>query len=123
MPDMNIAWTHCRNICSLVTTPTRGWGKQNLPASGEITIGDDIERIRFLKNTEYSHLSETADAGKNSLKIWYEMSGVCSRIDSAYGTHFLTELHNIQSEEVMGSQTKRKLAACKGKYISFCLAF
>ena len=111
--------SHFRNICPLVKRPTNGWGIKYLPASIEMTPGDDVERIRLLKNTEYSHLSDTADAGKNSLKIWNEMNGVCVRVDRKYRTKFLSDLHHIQSEEVMGSQTKRKLVACEGMYDIF----
>lgn len=35
---------------NLVPYPTKGWGNQTPPAETEITVGDDIERIRRIRN-------------------------------------------------------------------------
>ena len=40
-----------------------------MPAQVDVSIGDDIERIRLLRNDEYGHVADTADAGRNSCKI------------------------------------------------------
>ena len=97
-----------------------------MPAQVDFSIGDDIERIRLLRNDEYGHVADTADAGRNSCKIWTEMTGVCSRMDALYSTNFLTALQTIQSAE-MDSEAKRKydaqiahkdskIQACKRKF-------
>ena len=78
-----------------------------MPAQLDITVGDDIERIRLLRNDEYGHVADTAGAGRNSCKIWTEMKGVCSRMDALYSTNFLVALQTIKSAE-MDSKAKRK---------------
>ncbi|XP_062586672.1 uncharacterized protein LOC134248277 [Saccostrea cucullata] len=54
--DISLTYTLIRNICKKIPLPTKGkWGEE--PAAGEVTVGDDIERIRSIQNGLTAHVS------------------------------------------------------------------
>ncbi|CAC5423148.1 unnamed protein product [Mytilus coruscus] len=55
--DVSLMYKIIRNL-NLVPPPTRGWDNQIHPMVSEITIGDDIERIRHRRN-EIVHRGNT----------------------------------------------------------------
>lgn len=55
--DVPLMYKIIRNL-NLVPRPTQGWDNQTPPSSTEITIGDDIERIRRIRN-EIVHRGNT----------------------------------------------------------------
>lgn len=48
--DVNLLYKLCRNL-KLVPAPTKGWSYPCDPMAHELTIGDDVERIRRMRNT------------------------------------------------------------------------
>ena len=44
--DITLLYTLLRNLCVGIPRPTNGWGKDTMPQDNEVTIGDDIERIK-----------------------------------------------------------------------------
>ena len=65
--DVTLLYTLLRNLppTSTVLRPAAGWGK--LPvAAANITLGDDIERIREKRNEVYGHVPTTDNADKVS---------------------------------------------------------
>lgn len=49
--DVSLLYKLIRNLCPSLK-PTNGWG--NVPGSADILIGDDIERLRIIRN-KYAH--------------------------------------------------------------------
>lgn len=58
----------------------KSWGG-NMPFTQEIEFGDDIERIRILRNKVYGHVSDTKVSDKECNKIFQELIGIMSRMD------------------------------------------
>lgn len=57
--DVTLLYTLIRNLHpSSLRKPTRGWGSE--PRNNDITIGDDIERLRLLRNYHYGHAGSSA---------------------------------------------------------------
>ena len=83
--DITLLYTLLRNICSNLINPatpdlpapTQGWGKDPLPS--DITLSDDIERIRILRNRVFAHLPR-AELTENEYKThWGELTDLCKR--------------------------------------------
>lgn len=51
--DVSLMYKIIRNL-NLITKPTQGWDNQTPPSATETTEGDDVERIRQMRNT-FSH--------------------------------------------------------------------
>ena len=76
--------------------PTNGWGKPVL--SSGTTVGDDVERIRVLRNEVYGHISNTADAGKISSQFWSDVKDICSRMTALLPSKsYCVDLNTIQT--------------------------
>ena len=58
--DITLLYTLLRNVCQSITPPSQNWGVSNMPSQNEITVRDDIERIRLIRNKVYGHISEVA---------------------------------------------------------------
>ena len=58
--DITLIYSLLRNLTPTSTSvcPTAGWGKQ--VSAGDMALGDDIERIRELRNTMYGHVATTS---------------------------------------------------------------
>lgn len=63
--DVTLLYFLLRNICS-INTHSENWG--NVPLSGDKSVAANIERIRLIRNEDYSHYSETtiSDADFNN---------------------------------------------------------
>jgi hypothetical protein len=83
--DITLLYTLLRNLkCIKVTAPTHGWGTSQMPGNGETTLGDDIERIRLIRNNLLGHavtpsLSELEYKETNDI-----ISDICRRMDSLF---------------------------------------
>ena len=84
-----------------VTAPSIEWGK--LPSSpSQTTTGDDIERIRDLRNTVYGHASSTGISDPDFRGYWKTIQDICSRFDSHYGvTTFTDKLKDIEKVDFL----------------------
>ncbi|XP_062573211.1 uncharacterized protein LOC134235113, partial [Saccostrea cucullata] len=77
--DITLLYTLIRNLCSNIPSPTQGWGISNMPSVGETTLGDDIERIRLIKDKLYSHVSSACVSDTEFYEYWTVMYGLCQR--------------------------------------------
>ena len=78
--DITLLYTLTRNLTK-ITAPTRGWGKvPNNPA--HTTLGDDIERIRSIRNEIYGHTATTRMLTASFNAMWIKMTVVCSRMEA-----------------------------------------
>ena len=79
--DVTLIYTLLRNLklTTNVPRPTNGWG--TLPvAAGHKTLGDDIERIRMLRNL-HGHASTTNVTDVEYERCISELKDICSRMD------------------------------------------
>ena len=82
--DITLVYSLLRNLTPTTRSvrPTAGWGK---PVSlGDAALGDDIERIRELRNTMYGHVATTSlpDSTYNHyMQVLYD---ICRRMDTVH---------------------------------------
>ncbi|XP_062599616.1 uncharacterized protein LOC134261183 [Saccostrea cucullata] len=92
--DISLTYTLIRNICSKIPKPTKGkWGEE--PAAGEVTVGDDIERIRSIRNGLTAHVSSASISQTEFDDTWTTMSDICQRLETFTGKKYLDNLNSI----------------------------
>nr|XP_034332290.1 uncharacterized protein LOC105331445 isoform X1 [Crassostrea gigas] len=82
--DVTLLYTLIRNLCaaSLNPTslnPTRGWGK--VPDSSHMRIGDDIERLRLMRN-KFAHANSAGIPDAEFQALWNDLKLVIQRIQT-----------------------------------------
>ncbi|XP_062586997.1 uncharacterized protein LOC134248599 [Saccostrea cucullata] len=93
--DFSLTYTLIRNICKMIPKPTKGkWGVQ--PAAGEVTVGDDIERIRLIRNSLTAHVSSASISQTEFDDTWTAMSDICQRLETFTGKKYLDKLNDIK---------------------------
>lgn len=74
--DITLLYKLIRNLCPSLE-PTQKWGSK--PTSNDLNVGDDIERIRDLRNTYFAH-SELAEISDDKFKdLWSDVKCVIER--------------------------------------------
>ncbi|XP_056008217.1 uncharacterized protein LOC125665478 isoform X3 [Ostrea edulis] len=96
--DITLLYTLLRNICSKIPHPTKGWGGSTLPAAGDQTVGDDIERIRLIRNSVYGHSNSASISQAEFDKNWSLIDEVCRRLQSYCGKNYMKSLKNIETQ-------------------------
>ena len=96
--DISFLYYLLRNLCSNLSNlenltnpristenlpqPSKGWDKEPLPLN--ISLSDDIERIRLLRNEAFAHIPH-AKLSKDEYDIyWGKLKDICSRCKSHY---------------------------------------
>ncbi|XP_062607008.1 uncharacterized protein LOC134268778 [Saccostrea cucullata] len=93
--DISLTYKLIRNICSKIPKPTKGkWGEE--PAAGEVRVGDDIERIRSIRNRLAAHMSSASIPQTEFDDTWSTMSDVCQRLETFTRKKYLDSLKGIQ---------------------------
>ena len=82
--DITLVYSLVRNLSPTSThvRPTAGWGKP--VSAGDTTLGDDVERIRDIRNTMYGHIATTSlpDSTYNHyMQVLYD---ICHRMDTVH---------------------------------------
>ncbi|XP_062605337.1 uncharacterized protein LOC134267135 [Saccostrea cucullata] len=93
--DITLMYTLLRNICTNIPPPTKGWGISDFPETGEVGLGDDIERIRLIRNKMYGHVSSTSISKQLFEEYWKMVSDICQRFQSRIGGSYTNDLQNI----------------------------
>ncbi|XP_062616027.1 probable serine/threonine-protein kinase pats1 [Saccostrea cucullata] len=92
--DISLTYTLIRNICSKIPKPTKGkWGEE--PAAGEVTVGDDIERIRIIRNSLTAHVRSASTSQTEFDDTWTTMSDICRRLETFTGKKYSDNLNSI----------------------------
>ncbi|XP_061170568.1 uncharacterized protein LOC133179908 [Saccostrea echinata] len=94
--DITLLYMLIRNYCSKIDKPTNDWGLKTLPAAGEITVGDDVERIRLIRNEVYGHVSSASASQDEFDENWSIISDICRRLKKCTGKSYLKELDDIK---------------------------
>ncbi|XP_062571501.1 uncharacterized protein LOC134233549 [Saccostrea cucullata] len=93
--DISLTYSLIRNICKKIPLPTKGkWGDE--PAAGEETVGDDIERIRSIRNGLTAHVSSASTSQAEFDDTWSMMSDICQRLETFTGKKYLDNLNEIK---------------------------
>ena len=98
--DLTLLYTLIRNLTlPSCVPPSRGWG--NAPSlSTQVTQGDDVERMRSLRNKVYGHATSTAIPDNVFQGYWTTAMDICARMDTYYGgTKYIDMLKNIEKIE------------------------
>lgn len=77
--DVTLLYTLIRNLCSSLK-PTQGWGKEPKPTDTQ--IGDDIERLRLLRNSSFAHAKSTRMSDVEFGVLWKNLKSVLLRIQT-----------------------------------------
>ncbi|XP_062576661.1 uncharacterized protein LOC134238559 [Saccostrea cucullata] len=95
--DISLIYMLIRNVCSKIPKPTKGkWGGNSMPAAGEIRVGDDVERIRIIRNSLTAHVSSASTPQTEFDATWSTMSDICQRLETFTGKKYLDDLNSIQ---------------------------
>ncbi|XP_052106519.1 uncharacterized protein LOC127739007 [Mytilus californianus] len=96
--DIQLSYKIIRNL-NLVTCPTRGWDHPQDPMVHELTIGDDVERIRRQRN-EILHKGETKVTDKDLAEYFSVFKGLAIRLENYLGKpqgHFLSKFEQLET--------------------------
>lgn len=106
--DTSLLYTLIRNLCHSLT-PTKGWGIK--PESADINKGDDIERLRAIRNRYQAHHSSSEISNTEFQDIWNDLKSVINRIRLTIkcSVDYEQKLIDIES----GKRTKHLLESYK----------
>ncbi|KAL3859457.1 hypothetical protein ACJMK2_009677 [Sinanodonta woodiana] len=82
--DVSSLYTLIRNLCSQVPAPSTQWGQ--IPPTGGITLGDDIERVRQFRNILYGHATQAKIENADFNKLCIEIKDVARRFDKYFSS-------------------------------------
>lgn len=77
--DVTLLYTLIRNLCWTSLRPTQGWGK--VPDSSHTGIGDDIERLRLMRN-RFAHANSAGIPNADFDCLWNDLKSVIQRIQT-----------------------------------------
>ena len=95
--DITLLYALLRNLCTSVPKPSSKWGRNDLPKNHEVTLGDDIERIRIVKNGLQSHIPTTKLNDPEFEDYWKILRDVCVRLDSQLTKKYTDDLDNLKT--------------------------
>ncbi|XP_062593242.1 uncharacterized protein LOC134254722 [Saccostrea cucullata] len=99
--DISLTYQLIRNICSKIPKPTKGkWGEE--PEAGEVTVGDDIERIRSIRNGLTANVSSASTPEAEFNHTWSTMSDICQRLETFTGKKYLDQLNLFHKLTIRG---------------------
>ena len=118
--DITLLYTLLRNLCASVPKPSTKWGRNDLPKNHEVTLGDDIERIRIVKNGLQSHIPTTILNDADFEDYWKILRDVCVRLDLQFNkkyTNDLDKLKTICMDSVLQKEYRDKVQLLKNREI------
>ncbi|CAC5424501.1 unnamed protein product [Mytilus coruscus] len=96
--DVPLMYKIIRNL-NLVPSPTQGWDNQTPPLATEITVGDDIERIRFIRN-EIVHRGNTNVQDTELANYFSIFKDLASRLEVTLmllNREFVSRIENVET--------------------------
>ena len=92
--DITLLTVLLRNICYL-SPPVTGW--DNLPPATNISIADDIARVKYYRNTVYGHVNEASVDDASFTTYWLEIREALVRLG---GGHLKTDIDNLEHDSM-----------------------
>ncbi|XP_062591110.1 uncharacterized protein LOC134252638 [Saccostrea cucullata] len=104
--DITLSYSIIRNVCIQIK-PTQKWGIKMLPPDLDMTVGDDIERIRITRNSVFAH-NISMEIRKQNYKEFLKIAkGICSRLKRfSQGRDYVEELREIEESRVDNVQVQ-----------------
>ncbi|CAG2198941.1 unnamed protein product [Mytilus edulis] len=96
--DVPLMYKIIRNL-NLVPSPTQGWDNQTPPLATEITVGDDIERIRRVRN-EIVHRGNTNVQDPELANYFSVFKDLASRLEISLvlsNREFVSKIENVET--------------------------
>ena len=90
--DITLLTVLLRNICGL-SPPVNGWDR--LPPTTNISIADDIARVKYYRNTVYHHPSQASVDDISFSAYWQEIREALVRLG---GAHFRSKIDNLEHD-------------------------
>ena len=90
--DITLLMVLLRNICNLVP-PVTGWDE--LPAAADLTPEADITRVKFFRNTVFSHASQASVDDANFENYWTVIRDMLVRLG---GARYEGAINNLKDE-------------------------
>lgn len=81
--DVTLLYFLLRNICS-IKPHSKKWG--NVPFCGDKSVSANIERIRLIRNEDYSHYSETAISDTDFNKKYKDILDIVQELENDIGS-------------------------------------
>ena len=103
--DITLLYTLLRNVCQNITPPSQNWGVSTMPSPNEITVGDDIERIRLCRNKLFGHIFEAAIPETEFQEYWSTISDICTRMQTLLNKDYVRRLKKAE-ECTIDSETE-----------------
>ena len=88
--DITLLTVLLRTICGL-SPPVNGWDR--LPLTTNISIADDIARVKYYRNTVYGQASQASVDDISFSAYWQEIREALVRLG---GTHFRSVIDNLK---------------------------
>ena len=85
--DITLTYAVLRN-CSVTKKalcPTKNWGTVPIQP-GDINFGDDLERIRTIRNAIYGHVPSTCISDSDYISYMNDLKDICNRMDTVHLT-------------------------------------
>ena len=105
--DISLLYTLLRNVCQNITPPSQRWGVSSMPSPNEVTVGDDIERIRLIRNNVFGHISEAAISQTEFQEYLSIISDICTRMRTLLNKDYVKRLRDVE-ERSIDSETESK---------------
>ena len=99
--DITLVYSLLRNLAptTAVLRPTAGWGKPVGP--GDTAIGDDVERLREIRNKMYGHLASTFLPSISYNQYMSELQTICTRMDTIHAGYLASPTPRLQTYSQM----------------------
>ena len=88
--DITLLTVLLRYICGL-SAPANGWDR--FPPTTNISIADDIARVKYYRNTVYGHAPQASVDDSSFSAYWQEIREALVRLG---GAHFRSEIDNLE---------------------------
>ena len=99
--DITLLYTLLRNVCqSSIPPPSQKWGVSEMPSKNEITVGDDIERIRLCRNKLFGHISEAAIPETEFQEYWSIITDICTRLQTLLMKDYVKKLQDAKQRSI-----------------------
>ena len=90
--DTTLLMVLLRNICGLAAPPS-GWDA--LPLSTDISLEDDLARVKYFRNTVYAHAEHASVDDTTFNRYWSEIGDTLVRLG---GVAYKTAVDNLETE-------------------------
>lgn len=116
--DISLLYKLIRNLCPSLE-PTKKWG--NNPASNDLDVGDDIERIRYLRNSIVAHSASAEIPNDVFTDLWSDVKCIiqrCQQYTTSNGctTDYNKMLQDLERKTFTFDEYTIRKARSGGKY-------